>query len=158
MADLILNEALGFSRQLIQNVEDNSPAAAVLRIHAWDGTGSTDETIRDVTDGNVDDIEAVASVAEVTNGGYANIPMDETDITIVVDDTNNRVDITLVDQTFSSILAGDAWTDITLSYDSLGTDVDTGVKVLWWLDFVVTPNGGDITVDFPAVSFRVSQV
>ena len=156
MADLILNERLGRSLPLIQNVEDNSPAAAVLRIHAWD-ISATDESLRDVTDGNVDDFEGVTNVAEVTNTNYANISMDETDITITVDDSNNRTDIAFSDQTFSSIAAGDGWTDITISYDAAGTDTDSATAVMYVYDFSVTPNGGDITVDFPAVSYRVTQ-
>lgn len=157
MADLIPNESLGLSRRYIQNVEDNSPAAAVLRIHAWVIT-ATDATLRDMTGNSVANFEAIALVAEATNTNYANIPMDETDITITVDDTNDRVDVAFVDQTFTSISAGDNWTDITISYDADGTDTDASTEVLHVLDFSVTPGGGDITVDFPAVSYRVSQV
>jgi hypothetical protein len=151
MADLILNEALGRGLPFIQNVEDNSPAAAVLRIHAWVSTAA-DNDIRDVTDGNVDDVAGITNVAEATNGGYANLSLDETDITITVDDTNDRVDVVITDQVFTSVSAGDNWTDISMAYDDLGTDVDTGVQVLYWWDFVVTPNGGDITADFPATA------
>ena len=157
MADIIFNDALGYSRSMIQNVEDNSPVAAVLRIHAWVAT-ATDATVRDITDANIDDIQATALIAEATNTGYGFAALDETDITVTVDDTNDRTDIGIADQTDTAVSAGDNWTDITLSYDADGTDTDTTTKGLWWLDFVVTPNGGDITVDFPAVSFRVSQV
>lgn len=157
MADLIPNESLGLSRRYIQNVENNSPVAAVLRIHAW-VIGATDETLRDMTGNSVAAFEAIASVAEATNTNYANIAMDDADITITVDDTNNRVDVAFTDQTFTSIGAGDVWTDITISYDADGTDTDANSEVLHVLDFAVTPNGGDITVDFPAVSYRVSQV
>lgn len=157
MADLIINEMLGRSLPFIQNVEDNSPAAAVLRIHAWD-ISATDESLRDVTGGTITNFEAIASVAEASNTGYANISMDEGDITIVVDDSNNRTDVTFTDQTFTSVSAGTNWTDITLSYDSTGGDTDSNTQVMYVFDFVVNPNGGDITVDFPAVSYRVNQV
>jgi len=157
MTDIILNEALGISRPIIQQVENNSPVAAVLRLHLWDTTGVSEEDIRDVTDGNVDDYEAVANIAEITNTGYSNLALDETDITITVDDSNDSVDIGIADQVFTSISAGDAITKLTVSYDGDGTDTDTGTVVLWSLDFVVTANGGDITADFAAVSWRVSQ-
>lgn len=155
MGDLILNERLGRSLPLIQNVESNSPAAAVLRIHAWIITAS-DESLRDVTTGNVDDFEAITNVAEATP--YTNGVMDETDITILVDDSNNRTDVTFVDQTFSSVAAQSAWSDITISYDADGSDTDANTEVMYVQDFIVTPNGGDITVDFPAVTYRVTQV
>lgn len=157
MPDIIPNESLGLSRRYIKNVEDNSPVAAVLRIHAWVIT-ATDATLRDMTGNTVSVLEAIALVAEAANSGYANITMDETDITETVDDTNDRVDIAFADQTFTSVVAGDNWTDISISYDADGTDTDANTEVLHILDFAVTPNGGDITVDFPAVSFRVSQV
>lgn len=156
MADIIFNDALGFSRTLIQNVEDNSPAAAVLRIHAWVAT-ATDANVRDITDANIDDIEAESLVTEATNTGYGFAALDETDIVITVDDGSDQVDIDISDQTDTSVDTGDVWSDITLSYDADGSDTDTTTKGLWWLDFVVTPNGGDITVDFPAPSFVVTQ-
>lgn len=155
MADLIPNESLGLSRRYIQNVENNSPVAAVLRIHAWVIT-ATDATLRDMTGNSVANFEAIALVTEATP--YTNIVMDETDITITVDDTNDRVDVAFADQTFTSVAAQTAWTDITVSYDEAGTDTDASSEVLHVFDFAVTPNGGDITVDFPAVSYRVSQV
>ena len=154
MADLILNEALGRSLVEIQNVEDNSPVAAVLRIHAWVITAA-DDTLRDMTGRSVTNFEAIALVTEATP--YTNIPMDETDITITVDDTNNRTDVAFVDQTFTSVAAQTAWTDITLSYDAAGTDTDANTEIFDVFDFAVTPNGGDITVDFPAVSHRYVQ-
>ena len=154
MAKIILNEALGRGLPFIQNVADNSPAAAVLRLHAWVAT-ATDNTIRDVTDGNVDDVAALALVAEATNTGYpaTALALDETDITsITVDDPNDQTDVILVDQTYTSISAGDNWTDLSLAYDADGSDTDTTTQVLYWWDFIVTPNGGDITVDFPATA------
>jgi hypothetical protein len=154
MADLIINEMLGRSLPFVQNVEDNSPAAAVLRIHAWVITAA-DSALVDVTDGFVDDFEAITNVAEATP--YTNASMDETDITILVDDSNDRTDITFVDQTFTAVAAQTAWSDITISYDADGSDTDTTTQVMYVQDFVVTPNSGDITVDFPAVTYRVLQ-
>lgn len=155
MPDIIPNESLGLSRRYIQNVEDNSPIAAVLRIHAW-VISAADATLRDMTGNGVAAFEAIANVTEATP--YTNIPMDETDITVTVDDANDRVDIAFTDQTFTSVVAQTAWTDITVSYDADGTDTDANTEVLHILDFAVTPNGGDITVDFPAVCWRGSQV
>ena len=156
MADLVINESLGFGRRYIQNVEDNSPAAAVLRIHAW-VISAVDETLRDMTGNDVAAFETITNVAEATNTGYENIALDETDITVTVDDANNRVDIDIADQTWSSVSAGDVWTDITLAYDAAGTDTDANTEVMYVFDFAVTPNGGDITANFPVPSLRYLQ-
>ncbi len=148
MADIIPNRSLGQSYTSIKSVEDNSPAAAVLRIHAWVVTAS-DNDIRDMGSGStpptVSTLEAVTNVAEATNTGYANISMDDADIAITVDDANDRIDVALTDQTFSAVSAGDNWNDVSLSYDDDGTDTDSNSIVLHTLDFAVTPNGGDIT-------------
>jgi hypothetical protein len=157
MADIIFNDALGFSRVQIQNVESNSPANAVLRIHAWVAT-ATDANIRDITDANIDDIEATSLITEATNAGYGFAALDETDIVVTVDQSGDIVNIDISDQTDTGVSAGDNWTDITLSYDADGTDTDSTTKGLWWLDFIVVPNGGDITANFAVPSFTVSQV
>lgn len=154
MADFVFNISLGAVKQLVQNVEDNSPAAAVLRIHAWVNTAA-DAAVRDAD--TVAAVEAVTNVAEATNTNYANISLDETDITVTVDDTNERVDLDLADQTWSAVSAGDNWTDITISYDAAGTDTDSSTVPLTQHDFSVTPNGGDITAQFAAAGFYRAQ-
>lgn len=149
MATVIFNEALGKTRALAQNVEDNNPTGCLLRLHAWVIT-ATDETLRDVGGGaNISDIEALVNVAEASNTGYINIPLDAADITITVDDINDRVDIDITPQTFSAVDPGDNWSDVSLSYDPDGNDIDTVSEGLMIMDCVVSPNGGDIIVEFP---------
>ena len=153
MADLTLNRALGKIHQYAENVDQNSPAASVIRIFALVVTGDQDNAIRDLSTMTMTGLFALANVAEATNTGYANIAVDDTDITITIDDANNRVDIAGGDQTFPSVSAGDNWTDLVYAYDSDGTDTDGNTIPLLLFDFVVTPNGGDITVDEPAAGF-----
>lgn len=150
MANFVFNIAKGRVAAWAQNVEDNSPAAAVLRLFAIDANGATDDTM-----GDTDTMSALfATLAnEVTNTNYANIVMDETDITITVDDTNNWVDVIVTDQTWTAIAAGDTWTDVVFAYDAAGTDVDTSTVPMTSHDFAVTPDGSDITVDVPATGF-----
>ena len=150
MANFVFNGALGRFVQQAQNVEDNSPAAAVLRIHAWDSSAADDLTnnARDVAA-----LEATAGVAEVTNSGYANILMDEVDITITINDTTNLVDVDVTDQVFTAILTGDSWTDLSISYDADGSDTDGTTTTMTYHDFVVVPNGGDITAQIAAAGF-----
>ena len=142
MADIVCNIAKGRAAAWMQNVEDNSPVAAVLRLFAIVSTNTDDER-RDVD--TMTALFALGTTAEATNTNYANLVLDETDITITVDDTNNRVDIDLTDQVWSTILTGDNWTHIVLAYDDDGSDTDTTTIPMTIHDFVVTPNGGDIT-------------
>ena len=142
MGNFVFNGGLGRFVQWAQNVEDNSPAAALLRVHAWDSSATDDLTnnARDVAA-----VEATAGIAEVTNGGYANQTMDETDLTITINDTTNLVDVDAVDPVFTAVLTGDSWTDLSISYDAAGTDTDANSLTMTYHDFVVVPNGGDIT-------------
>lgn len=153
MANVVFNIAKGKWGQWVDNVENNSPAAAVIRLFAIDANGETDDNMRDA-----DTMTALfaTSANEVTNTNYANIAMDETDITISVDDTGNTLDVTFGDQTFSSISAGDAWTDIVIAYDADGSDTDTTTIPISLHDFSVTPNGGDITADFGALTIEAA--
>lgn len=153
MADLILNRALGKIHQYSDNVDSNSPAASVLRMFALVITGDQDNAIRDLSTMTITGLLALSNVAEATNSGYANQAMDDTDVTITIDDTNNRVDIVAGDQTFTSVVAGDVWTDLVIAYDPDGTDTDGTTIPLSLHDFAVTPNGGDITADEPAAGF-----
>jgi hypothetical protein len=155
MADLVFNRSLGEVKRLCDNVEQNTPAAAVLRIHAW-VNAAADDLVNNAD--TITELEAVAAVAEATNGSYVNLVMDETDITITVNDTTNLVDVDLGDQTFTGIATGDDWDDISISYDFDGSDTDTTTLVLTLHDFVVSPNGGDITAQFAAAGFfRATQ-
>ena len=155
MTDIIPNVALGRAIQWFRNVEDNSPAAAVIRMFAIDSNGETDDNMRDA-----DTMAALfATLAnEVTNTNYANIALDETDLTLTLDDTNNRYDVDITDQTFSTILAGDDWTHIVLGYDADGSDTDSLTIPIGIYDFAVTPDGSDIIVQINASgAYRASQ-
>lgn len=151
MANFIFNISKGRVVARAQNVEDNSPAGAVIRIFALSVTGDQDAAMIDVD--NMAALFALANVAEVTNTGYANKSIAAAGLTITVDDTNDRVELFVGDQTFSSIAAGDAWTDLVYAYDPDGTDTDANTIPLTLHDFAVTPNGGDILADEGANGF-----
>ena len=151
MADLVFNVAKGRGVQLAKNVEDNSPVAAVLRVFAIIST-DTDDALKDAD--TMAAVFALTNTAEASAGtNYANISCDETQITITLDDTNNLHDAILADQTFSAITTSEVWTDLIVAYDADGTDTDATTIPLSLHDFAVTPNGGDVVADFPAIGF-----
>ena len=156
MADVVINRALGKIHQYAENVDSNSPASSVLRMFALvvtGGVGAEDNAIRDLSTMTMTGLFALTNVAEATNAGYANQAMSDADVTITIDDANNRVDIVGGDQTFTSVVAGDVWTDLVIAYDDAGTDSDAATIPLSKHDFAVTPNGGDITADEPVAGF-----
>ncbi len=70
------------------------------------------------------------------------------------DDTNDRFDIDIADQTWSAVAAGTAWTDLLVCYDPDTTGgTDSAIIPLTCHDFAVTPDGSDITAQIAAAGF-----
>lgn len=153
MADFIFNIAKGKISEYAARVNANDPANSVLVMMVLATSGlESDAVLKDK-----DDFAAVVSgtTNEVTNAGYARKTFDQTaGITITVDDTNDRVDIDIPDQTFSAIVAGDGWSKIVIGYDSDSTaGADSAIIPISCHDFVVTPDGTDILVQVAAAGF-----
>lgn len=137
--------------EFAERVEGNDPTNAIFLVIVFNA-GDTDATIKDVD--TVAAIEALASTAEVTNVNYARKTLANGSLTITYDDTNDRVDVDFADQTWTSVAAGDAWTDICVAYDSDSTGgTDANVVPMTWHDFPVTPDGSSITAQLNAAGF-----
>lgn len=114
----------------------------------------------DDTLNNYDELNALliaAGNAEADATGYARIEIAAANVTRTVDDTGNDAQFILdADQTFSSISNDDTngdWNKLLVCYDAdNGTGTDANILVLSHHDFVVTPNGGDITANFDQVA------
>jgi len=152
MADFVFNIAKGRVAELYNRVDLSDPTNAVLVVTAWVIT-ATDAACIDADDHAA--LEAIANVAEATNSGYARKELTDADIVAFApDDTNDRVDLDIPDQTWTAVSAGSNWTDLTVSYDSDSTaGTDANIVPCTQHDFVVTPNGGDITAQIAAAGF-----
>jgi len=70
------------------------------------------------------------------------------------DDTNDRTDLDIPDQTWTGVAAGDGWNDFLVCYDSDTTaGTDTNIIPVSQHDFVLTPDGSDITAQIAAAGF-----
>lgn len=152
MADFVYNISKGRVAEFYWRVDNNDPTNSVLVITAWVNT-ATDAACIDVDDHAA--LEAVTNVAEATNSGYARkVLTDANIVAFAPDDTNDRVDLDIPDQTWTAVAAGSNWTDLTISYDSDSTaGTDSNIVPCTQHDFVVTPNGGDITAQVSASGF-----
>ena len=152
MADQVFNIGLGRVVELYNRVQINDPTNAVLTIIVYEST-DTDALVKDVDD--IAELEALSNTAEVTNTNYARIELIDTDLAAFApDDGNDRTDLDIADQTFSNIIAGDNWTDLVIAYDddsATGTDAD--IEPLCWYDFIITPDGSDITAVINTAGF-----
>ena len=149
MADFVFNVAKGRVAELFNRVDQNDPANSAIVVVAVVAT-ATDATMKDY-----DTLSALlgdANVAEATNANYARKVLTDADIaSLSPDDTNDLMQVTIADQTWSSVGAGDNWTDLILCYDGDTTaGTDANIIPLTCHDFAVTPNGGDITADVGA--------
>jgi len=152
MADLVFNIAKGRVAELYNRVDSNDPANSALIIVVIDANGDSDATMRDR-----DDLSALlgGTANEVTNTNYVRKTLTDSDIVAFApDDTNDRVDLDIPDQTWTGVAAGSAWTDMLVCYDGDTTGgSDSNIVPLTLHDFAVTPDGSDITAQIAAAGF-----
>ena len=155
MADQIFNIALGRVAELYNRVDTNDPtnSAIIIALLAASGVES-DAVLKDM-----DTLAAVVAGAtnEATNTGYARKVLTDADLTAFApDDTNNRVDLDIPDQTWTG-LANDgtgAISDFLTNYDSDTTGgADTAIVPMTMHDFAVTPDGSDVTAQIASAGF-----
>lgn len=138
MANFVFNIAKG---AVVEKVRDGAANLLILLLIA----AEADATMKDH-----DTVAALLAGAanEATDGSYAR----KTGITgtITVDDTNDRVDVDLPDQTWTA-LAGADITDMIIAYQE--SAADSGRVPLVCLDFVVSPDGSDVLAQFNSAGF-----
>jgi hypothetical protein len=157
MANLVFNRGLGRGTEWAERVNANDPANSALIIMVLATAGvESDAVLKDE-----DSFDGILNGAtnEVTNTNYARKVLDNSSsITVTYDDTNDRVDVDFPDQTWTAVASGDGWNDIVVGYDSDTTGGnDTNILPHTLHDFVVTPDGSDITAQVAAAGyFRAS--
>jgi hypothetical protein len=160
MADFVFNIAKGRVAELYNRVDSGDPTDSrlvVVVLNVTGGVAAEDAALIDAD--TLAAIEALSNVAEVTNTGYARKYITSSDISAISpDDTNNRMDLDIADQTWTAVSAGDAWMKLVVCYipdgnASGGLSADSAVVPLTAHDFAVTPDGSDITAQIAAAGF-----
>lgn len=146
MADIIMNISKGRFAEFYWRVDNNDPAASELVIMLLAASGvESDAVLRD-KDTFADVVSGATN--EATNTGYAKKVLGDADIVAFsADDTNDRVDIDIPDQTWTGV-ANDgtgAISDLVLGYDPVGSQTMSDIIPISLHDFSVTPDGSDIT-------------
>jgi hypothetical protein len=153
VADFVFNIAKGRVAEFYNRVDTNDPANSALVIVVLATSGlETDAVLKDL-----DTLSAVVAgtTNEVTNSGYARKVLTDTDLAALApDDTNDRIDLDMADQTWTSVAAGDGWSKLLICYDSDTTaGTDANIIPLLAYDFVVTPDGNNIIAQVNAAGF-----
>lgn len=151
MADFVFNIAKGRVAELYNRVDTNDPANSALIIVPVDVAAVTDATIRDF-----DTLAAVLAggVTERSTNGWARKTLTDSDLAaLTIDDTNDRVDLDIPDQTWTAVTSG-AVTDLLICYDNDTTaGTDSNIIPLTQHDFAITPDGSDVTAVIAATGF-----
>jgi len=152
MADLVLNRAKGRVAEWAERVNANDPTNAVLVIDILATSGiETDAVLRD-KDSFADVVSGTTNF--VTQASIRKTLDQSGGITITYDDTNDRVDVDIPDQTWTAVAAGDGWSDLLTGYDSDSTaGTDSNILPATLHDFVVTPDSSDITAQINTAGF-----
>lgn len=154
MADFVYNIAKGRVAEFYNRVQANDPGTSVLTLVVID-TSATDATLIDLD--NLSLVLADVNTAEVTNTNYARIDLADTDLSALSpNDGNDSMDLDFADQTWTTITAGDGWTDLIVCYNPTG-GADTTLIPLTHHDFIITPDGSDITAQLNAAGFYRAQ-
>ena len=151
MADQVFNVGLGRVVEWARRVDGNDPVNSAFHIEVLATAGiESDAVLKDKTD--LADLVAGATNI-VTNGGYADQQITAS-ITFGPDQSNDRADVDFPDVTFAAIAAGDGWNDFIVCYDSDTTGgTDANIELATMHDFVVTPDGSDITAQLNTAGF-----
>jgi hypothetical protein len=143
MANFVFNIAKGKAGQYFQNVDDNSPASCRIVVIPIETTGlEAAATMKDYD--TVSALLAGTSNEQSTMG--RKFVSTGANITCSVDDTNDLFKCDIADITWTAA-TGNAISGLVLAYDPTGASADTALVPLTFHDFVVTPDGSDITAD-----------
>jgi hypothetical protein len=152
MADFVYNISKGRVAELYNRVDSNDPTNSALVLAVFDMGATTDATLRDL-----DTLQAViddANSTERTTNGWTRKTLTDADIVaFAADDTNDRVDLDIPDQTWTAVSSG-ASTDVVICYDSDTTGgTDTNIVPLTQHDFAITPDGSDVVMQVATAGF-----
>lgn len=155
MPDFVFNVSKGRVAELYNRVDLNDPANSALIVALVASTGvETDAVLKDK-----DDFSALVSGTTdfATNTGATRKTLTDADLTAFApDDTNDRVDLDIPDQTWTAV-ANDgtgAISDVVIGYDSDTTGgTDANIVPLTLHDFALTPDGSDVTMVVAAAGF-----
>lgn len=141
MADIVANIAKG---KIAYYCELPASADALILVPLETSGLETDAVLKDKD--TLSDVLA-GTTNEQTTMGRKTI---SASVTVTVDDTNDRVDIDIPDQTWTGA-SGNAISKLALCYDGdTGAGTDANIVPLSFHDFVATPDGTDLTAQINA--------
>ncbi len=153
MGDGVFNIAKGRVVEYINRVDSNDPSGSEIVVMLGFGT-VTDAVLEDL-----DTVTAITGDSNFTEATFTNyVRKDITDTGVALgspDDSNDRFEVDLPDQTWSAAGNGtnNTLTRLITIYDSTGSAADGALIPLTFHDFAVTTSGSDLVAQFNALGF-----
>ena len=153
MADFVFNIAKGKVGAYVQQVKDGNPADSRLVVVPIETTGiEADATLKDY-----DTLAALLAGTSNEQGTMGRKYIQASDLTLTVDDTNDRLDVDAADVAWTGA-TGNEISALVICYipdgnATGGVSADSAVIPLTKHDFVVTPDGSDIVAQVNAAGF-----
>jgi hypothetical protein len=152
MTDIVTNRAKGRVAEFFERVDGNDPANSAIILVPLETSGlESDAVLRDKD--TLADLLSGSTNEQTTMGRKTLTDAELSAITI--DDTNDRVDVTLPQVTWAAA-TGNAVAKLAICYDADTTSgADSNITPLLILDFVATPDGNAIQLN-SGVAYRAS--
>ncbi|MEQ4717902.1 hypothetical protein [Nonomuraea sp. B19D2] len=154
MADFVMNVALGRVAEFYWRVKNADPAGSTLVIAALAASGiESDAVLRDKD--TLADLVAGSTNEVPVGNGYVRKSLTATDLNVVTpDDTNDRMDLDIPDQTWTGVLAASGgWAKLVVCYKPAASSTDAQIIPLTSHDFPITPDGSDVVAQIAAAGF-----
>lgn len=154
MTDHVFNRSKGRVTEFAERVIANDPTNAVFVIDLLATTGLESDAVLKDKDTFADLVSGTTNFA--TGTGWARKTLDQGGgIVITYDDTNDRTDVDVPDQTWTAVAdAADDVSRLAFGYDSDSTaGTDATIVPMTQHDFVVQPDGSDIIAQIAAAGF-----
>lgn len=149
MADFVFNYGKGRVAELHKRVDEQDPATSRLVVFIARTAGIEGDAI-------LIDKETVAAIfsgptTEPANTGYNRKILTEADlVAFAPDHANDRVQVTIPNQTWTAVQAGDGWSAFMTAFDKVTPGADAALEPMTKHDMVVVPDGSDITAQINA--------
>ena len=151
MADTVSNISKGRAVELVNRVKSGDPAAARLYLIPISAGAMTDAQFADA-----DDFAAVITLGatERSTSNWNRKTIAAADITTPApDDTNDRFDVDMIDQSWNPGPTAGATTDLVLCYASVATPTNAQLLPIGKYAFAVTPDGNVVNAVVNASGF-----
>lgn len=145
MADFVFNIALGAVAEMVRDGASNL-GLLLLKTSEADGTLRDHDTLAAIFGGSNAECDATNYGRKTSLTG-----------TITVDDTNNRVDIDVADQTFTALGGASNNNILDAIFFYQNSAADSGRIPCTCHDFVVTTDGSDLTLQVNAAGIFRAQ-